>query len=81
MSFDPYADESASLEIGGLTLENHTDRIALFGQISINKDQEGLQFALELQAELAKIVTLLQAAELPKHIATAPIIMVKNPFA
>jgi hypothetical protein len=81
MSFNPYADETASLEIGGLTLENHTDHIALFGQMAINKDQVGLQFALELQAELAKIVILLQAAELPKNIATAPIIMVRNPFA
>ncbi len=81
MGFTPYADESASLAVAGLTLENHVDRIALYGQMMISKDQQGLKDALDLQAELNKIITILQAAELPKHIATAPVVMVKNPFS
>lgn len=81
MDFHPYADESAVLDLGGLTLENHVDRVALYGQMSITKDQQGLARALSLQSELAQIIAVLQATALPERIETAPVVMVKNPFA
>ena len=81
MSFKPFADESASLQIGGVTLENHIDQIALYGQLALTKDQQGLTFALSLQALLNDIVTHLQACDLPAHIATQPVVMVDNPFS
>lgn len=81
MGFNPYADESASLNLDGLTLENHVDHIAIYGQLSINKDQQGLATALSLQAELMQIIAALQAIELPERIKTASAVTVKNPFA
>ncbi len=81
MDFYPYADESAVLDLGGLTLENHLDHIAIYGQMSITKDQQGLAAALELYAKIGQIVASLQEAELPDHIKVVPTVMVKNPFA
>lgn len=80
MDFQPYVDESAVLELGGLTLENHLDHIALYGRINFSKDRQGLADALDLQARLVQIIAALQADELPERISVAPQVVVKNPF-
>lgn len=80
MTLKPFADESTSFAIAGLTLENHIDHISLYGQGIITKDQQGLTQALALQQQLNAIVTALQMVDLPAQIAMQPVVMVDNPF-
>lgn len=80
MNFEAFGDESSSIEIAGLTIENHLDQVALYGQCSITKDQQGLIDALALQTQLNKIVQRLQNTPLPAEIENKPVVMVDNPF-
>jgi hypothetical protein len=78
----PFADEAASVAIGKLTIENGTERLALYGSLDITRDKAGLRHALALKAILDQAVAVLQAdpalpdqqppAETPKT--------VRNPF-
>ncbi|GAC1373747.1 MAG: hypothetical protein NVS3B3_08420 [Aquirhabdus sp.] len=81
MSFKPFAEESSSVEIAGLTLENHLDQVSIYGQGAITKDQQGLVQALALQKQLNAIVSTLQTVDLPTHIENKPIVIVENPFS
>ena len=38
----PLADDAASISIGELTVENGTDRIALYGSLDLTRDKPGL---------------------------------------
>lgn len=80
----PYADESASLEINGLTVENRLDRVSLFGSIDITRDQVGLAAARELHVLTSRIVAdlekLLAAGELPAKVEVEQAETVDNPF-
>lgn len=80
----PFADDSASLTIGGLTVENGTEKLVFYGNLDITRDKPGLDHAKQL-------ITIMQAAvqalgsmqDLPEKDAEqreAPK-MVKNPFA
>ena len=80
MNFKPFADEATSLDVAGLTFENHVDRISIYGQSTITKDQQGLTQILALQAQLSAMIRTLKASELPVQIENKPIIMVDNPF-
>ena len=80
----PFADDSTSLSIGDLTVENGTDMLALYGSLNITRDQAGLKHARDLLALLkATVHALEQAHGLPEKIAetTEAPKMVKNPFA
>ena len=39
----PFQDDGTSIGIGGFTIENGTDRIAVYGQTDITRDQAGLR--------------------------------------
>lgn len=81
--FTPYADDAASLAIGGLTLENGRDRIALYGNLDLTRDKAGLAHARQLKALLDEAVKALeQAPDLPEKLAgpDKPA-SVRNPFA
>ena len=82
MSFRPYADEAAALQIGDLTLENHLDRVVLFGSLDLTRDKVGLHHARTLRDLLAVVVVELErpGTELPEAIKTASTDTVKNPF-
>ncbi|MDE2420535.1 MAG: hypothetical protein KGO49_05065 [Gammaproteobacteria bacterium] len=80
MTFKPFADEAASQDIAGLTFENHVDRIAIYGQSVITRDQQGLEQALALQAQWNDIVAALKNSDLSVQIENKPIVMVDNPF-
>lgn len=80
MNFEPFADESSSIEIAGLTIENHVDHVSIYGQGRITKDQQGLIQALALQQQLDVIVSRLQNTPLPAEIENKPVVMVDNPF-
>lgn len=79
----PFADNAASMAIGGLTVENGADRIALYGSLDLTRDKQGLAHARALQAMVNQVVQALEGAgALPD--AVAPPVAAKsvpNPFA
>lgn len=82
-TFSPYADDAASLSIGGLTVENGTERVALYGQIDLTRDKAGLKLARELKAVLDAAVRQLETAhDLPDQVpAPEKPRTVRNPFS
>ena len=83
LQFRPFADASAVQTIGGLSLENGRDRIAVHGSLDLTRDRAGLERARALQAAVNAIVAALAQAELPEAVADTANIpeTVKNPFA
>jgi len=80
----PFADDDASQAIGGLTVENGTTRIAVYGRLDIGRDKAGLRRAKKLKALIDAMVEALEAVEdLPAKAAEAvdPPTRVANPFA
>ena len=79
----PFADDAASVSIGALTVENGTDRIALYGSLDITRDKPGLAQARALQALLVQAIAVLQADKhLPDTVPPpAPVKTVANPFS
>ncbi|MEC7120916.1 MAG: hypothetical protein VXW65_13585 [Pseudomonadota bacterium] len=82
LPFQPFADDNASFGIDGLTLENHPDRVVLYGNLELTRDQAGLAYARRLSALLAETVAQLEAAgeQLPDQIAQPTVETVDNPF-
>ena len=80
--FAPFADDAASVSIAKLTVENSTDRIALYGSLDLTRDQQGLADARALKAILDQAVQVLEAQEdLPEAVpAAAAPRTVTNPF-
>jgi hypothetical protein len=78
----PFADDAASISIGGLTVENGTDRIALYGSLDLTRDKQGLAHARALKALLDQAVQLLEADKALPDAAPPPAAAktVKNPF-
>ena len=78
----PFADDAASLSIGKLTIENGTDRVALYGTLDLTRDKQGLAHARALKALLDQAVQVLEADKaLPDAIpAPAAAKTVTNPF-
>lgn len=78
----PFADDATSITIDKLTIENGTDRIALYGSLDITHDQQGLAHAKALKAVLDQAVQTLEAQkDLPHSVpAAAAPKTVSNPF-
>ena len=69
-TISPFANESESLGIGDLTIENRTDRISIYGNIDLTRDKAGLEHARMLKAVLDKVVQALETEKnLPDKIA------------
>jgi hypothetical protein len=81
--FQPFADDSASLSVGEFTIENGTDKIALYGSLDVTRDKAGLKKAKALKLTVDAIVkALTQDKELPDESGpTEAPQQVKNPFA
>lgn len=78
---NPFANESDSMEIGELTVENRVDRVSMYGSFTVTKDKAGLAIAKEMLALLQGITQVLENdASLPEIIQEAPTKKVKNPF-
>lgn len=78
----PFADDAASISIGEMTIENGTDRIALYGSLDLARDKQGLAHARALAALLNQAIQILEAdTSLPDAVPlpAAPK-TVKNPF-
>ena len=79
--FKPFEKGTESQAIHDLTLENDLDHISLYGNLQINKDQQGLLIAKTLQAFLNDVVTALeQENNLPEKIEAAQQGEIENPF-
>lgn len=78
--FVPYANESDVLDIGGLTIENRTDRISISGDIDLTLDKSGLALAKQLQKLLADVVAQLEKQDLPEQLPPPEVTSVANPF-
>jgi hypothetical protein len=66
----PFADDAASLSIGEMRLENGQERIALYGNLDLTRDKQGLQHARALRAVLDQVVRVLEAdTALPDKVA------------
>lgn len=78
----PFADNSALITVGELTVENGTDRIALYGSLDLTRDKQGLAHARALLALLKQAVQRLEADKaLPDAVPpSAAATTVKNPF-
>lgn len=79
--FKPFENDTESHAIHDLTLENQLDRVNIYGNLQIAKDQAGLAAAKVLQAYLNAIVTRLEAeTDLPQQLDAAATQEVENPF-
>ena len=77
----PFENETDSMGIDELTIENRVDQLELYGSLSITRDQAGLARALQLKAVLDAAVAHLQAAkDLPERLSFRPTDSVDNPF-
>lgn len=77
----PFENETQSIQIDELTIENRLDRIELYGALVITRDQIGLQRALEIQTLINATVQSLQAAtDLPHALVIKPSETIDNPF-
>lgn len=81
--FAPFADDAAVQTIGGLSLENGRDAIAVHGSLDLTRDRAGLDRARALQAAVTAIVEALAGSDLPETATaeTAKPDTVRNPFA
>jgi hypothetical protein len=81
--FQPFSDDNTSLNIGEFTIENGTDKVALYGSLDVTHDKNGLKPAEALKAAVDAIVKALeQDKALPAESGPAETSQqVKNPFA
>jgi len=77
----PFENETDSMGIDELTIENRVDQLELYGSLSITRDRIGLERALQLKAVLDAAVAHLQAAtDLPEQLSFRPTDSIDNPF-
>jgi len=81
-AFKAFGDDARSVEVGGLTIENGTERIALYGEAEISRDKAGLATARRLKAIIDSAVEALEGeAALPEQLAPpAELKKVRNPL-
>ena len=79
--FKPFEQGTESHSIHDLTLENDLDRVSIYGNLQLTKDQSGLAAAKALQAYLNAIVAKLeQEQQLPEKIQSSAENEIENPF-
>jgi hypothetical protein len=78
----PFQNESETLQIGELTIENRIDQLELYGSLAITRDKAGLQQALRLKALLDDVVVHLQnEKDLPEQVSLLKTDDIVNPFS
>ncbi|MCE2858767.1 MAG: hypothetical protein LW731_02825 [Oxalobacteraceae bacterium] len=81
MKLQPFDNETQSLSLGDLTIENRLDQLEIYGSLSITRDQAGLALALQLKQLVDDTVAQLQLAQdLPTRLSTKPTDQIDNPF-
>ncbi len=78
----PFANDTDSISIGELTVENGTDRVALYGSLDLTRDKPGLAHARALKALLDQAVQILEADKSLPDAVPPPVAAktVPNPF-
>lgn len=78
----PFANDSESMQVGELVIENQQDKVILYGDIDIYRTAKGLEQAQQLHELFGKIVQALttdsQNDNLPESLAAATINDDKN---
>lgn len=78
--FKPFETDESSA-IYDLTLENGEDRVNIYGNLQVSKDQDGLKTAKALQAFVNSLVTALEETkDLPEKVKIQDKQEVENPF-
>ncbi len=78
----PFQNESETMQIGELTIENRVDQLELYGSLAITRDQAGLRQALQLKVLLEAAISHLQnEKDLPEQVLFQQTDSVDNPFA
>ena len=81
MKLQPFDNETQSMNLGDLTIENRLDQLEIYGSLSITRDQAGLALALQLKQLIDDaVVHLQQAQDLPTQLSTKPSDQIDNPF-
>lgn len=81
MKLQPFANETQSVSLGDLTIENRLDQLEIYGSLSITRDQAGLALALQLKQLIDDAVAhLQQAPDVPTQLSTKPTDQIDNPF-
>lgn len=81
MKLQPFENESQSISIGDLTIENRLDQLEIYGSLTITRDQAGLMLARQLQSLANAVVShLQQAQDLPATLPPKPTDQINNPF-
>ena len=81
MKLQPFENETQSMSLGDLTIENRLDQLEIYGSLSITRDQVGLTLALQLKQLVDDTVAQLQLAQdLPTRLSTKPTDQIDNPF-
>lgn len=77
----PFENESDSMSIDEMTVENRIDQLEIYGSLSITRDKLGLERALRLKAIVDAAVKALQDdAALLDKVTFRPTDNVDNPF-
>jgi hypothetical protein len=78
----PFADNEASLTIGGLTVENGVDKVSLYGSLDLPRDRSGLEQARALKRLVDACVAALKADPALPDRQPPPVgpSRVRNPF-
>ena len=64
----PFQNESETLQIGELNIENRIDQLELYGSLTITRDKAGLQQALRLKALLDAAVVVTSFCTTPRKV-------------
>ena len=77
----PFQNESETLQIGELTIENRIDQLEMYGSLAITRDKAGLQQALRLKTLLdAAVLHLQNEKDLPEQVFFKAEDDTPNPF-
>lgn len=86
-TFQPFQNDSQSVGIGDLTLENQGQQVNLYGSATFTLDKQSLATAKQLQAVLTDIVAYLETTDAPTtnpaeidHQQQQTVEEVRNPF-
>ena len=81
MKLQPFDNETQSISLSDLTIENRLDQLEIYGSLSITRDQAGLALALQLKQLIDDTVAnLQQAQDLPSQLSPKPTDQIDNPF-
>lgn len=81
----PFADEQTVVQVGGLMVENGTERIGISGSLDLARDRQALDHAKALRAVLDGIIGVLEGDHALPAKAPEPKVSkttrAENPFA